>query len=270
MRQQVFGNIEIVVAQMVITGKTTSSTSQGRHYDHVDNEEISQSKDRISHQMPEGFLVLPVIPHQGDGDEKQPQRHVFLTDDKQHHKQAGQSKTPLLQEIQKPRQHHGRQHVGMVIEGKRLDDTEREEESRHGKNRQHIIVGIELYQFIHAPTAEQDTGNLHDEQGVAPEHINQWRQEHQIQVEMVAQHAARCPAENEIVVDAKVGIVVHDVGIEPQIERIGLEEVMVDQGDEAIQHASKGENRCHRDVSLSLTQRHRLHAHPLIIPPGTR
>ena len=40
-----------------------------------------------------------------------------------------------------------------------------------------------------------------------------------------------------------MGILIHEMGVKPQIERVGLEEVVVDQGNEAIHHSGSGENR---------------------------
>ena len=131
----------------------------------------------------------------------------------------------------------------MVVKGESMDDAERKIEGGHRENGQEVIVGIKRNQLIDAPAAKQDTRNLHDEQGIAPEHIDERREQHQVEVEMVAQHTTRRTTEDEVVVDAEMGIVIHDVGVEAQVERVGFEEVMVNQRDKGIQHASNGDDR---------------------------
>ena len=60
---------------------------------------------------------------------------------------------------------------------------------------------------------------------------------------MVAENALPCIFEHAAIVDAEVRIVVHCMGVKSQIKRISLEKVMVNQGNEAIQHPGDGENR---------------------------
>ena len=76
---------------------------------------------------------------------------------------------------------------------------------------------------------------------------------------MGAKDALRNSLEHAAIVNAEMGIVIHRMGVKPQVERVGLEEVMVDQRDKGIQHAGKGENRCQSDVLLSFTLGQFLH-----------
>ena len=147
----------------------------------------------------------------------------------------------------------------MVVEAKRLYDTKRKEESSTSKQWHPIIIGIKPNQFVYAPSSQQNRHYLDDKQSVGPEQIDQRRKEDQIQVEMVAENTLRHILKHATVVDAKVHVVVHGMGVKSQVKRIRLEKEMVNQGYEAIQDAGNGEYRCQRDVFLPLTQGHRLH-----------
>ena len=70
---------------------------------------------------------------------------------------------------------------------------------------------------------------------------------------MVAEDALRNSLEHAAIVNAEMRVVVHRMGVKPQVERIGFEKVMVDQRNEGIQHTGNGENRCQNDsVSIVL------------------
>ena len=172
MGDEILGHFAVVAAQISITRKAASRAAQPGHYNHIDDHKISNGEHSVGHQMPKRLAVLAVIPHQADGDEKQPKRHVLLANDKQHHKQGSQPKPPFLEEKEQPRQHHGGQHIGVVVIAQGLDDAEGEEEHSRGQDGHPIVFGIEPNQFVETPTAQEHCRDLHDEQGVTAEKVD--------------------------------------------------------------------------------------------------
>ena len=146
-----------------------------------------------------------------------------------------------------------------------MDNTEREKERSRSKQRHPFLISVESDELVYAPTAQQRPYNLHDEQGVGTENINQRRQKHQIQVKVIGEDIMWHILEHAAIIDAEMGIVVHRVGIKPQVECISLEKVMVDQRNKTIQYPCKGENRCKSNVFLPFTQGQHLHSEYLLL-----
>ena len=61
---------------------------------------------------------------------------------------------------------------------------------------------------------------------------------------MGTQDALGLAQKHTAIVDAEMRIVVHCMGVKSQVERISLEQVMVDQRDEGIHNGSGGKQRC--------------------------
>lgn len=74
----------------------------------------------------------------------------------------------------------------MIVEGKGMYHAKGKQEGGHGEQRHSIVVGIKPNQLVYAPTAQQHRSNLHDEQSVGAKDIHQGRQQHEIEVEVVA------------------------------------------------------------------------------------
>jgi len=70
---------------------------------------------------------------------------------------------------------------------------------------------------------------------------------------MVAQDALRRGLEHGAIVDAEMHVVVHRMGVEPQVEGVSLEKVVVDQGNERIQHSGSGEDHRQSEGCISLS-----------------
>ena len=69
---------------------------------------------------------------------------------------------------------------------------------------------------------------------------------------MVAEDVLWSSHEHTAVIDAKMHVIIHRVSVEAQIERVGLEKIMIDQRDKGKQDSGDDENRRQSNVMISL------------------
>lgn len=119
----------------------------------------------------------------------------------------------------------------MIIEGECVVNSKEEHKMSGRQCSPSFGFWPKQHQLKNPESTKDDGRHLNDEQGIGSEYIAQWRENHEVHVEMISQEVFRYFFENGTVVPIQIGVIVNGVVVDAEIEGVGSEVVVVDERD---------------------------------------